>query len=82
MIKFNRLSQYKINKIILYFCEDITATSAAKILGLNRNMVNLYYNHLRELIVQQSFKENIQKFGVFELDESCFGFTNTWQKPC
>ena len=73
MIKFNRLSQYRINKIILCFCEDITATSAAKILGLNRNTVNLYYNHFRELIVQQSLKENAQEFGVFELDESYFG---------
>lgn len=73
MIKFSRLSQYKVNKIILCFCEDVTATSAAKILDLNRNTVNLYYNHFRELILQQSLKGNAQELGVFELDESYFG---------
>jgi len=73
MLKFSRLSQYKVNKIILCFCEDLTATSASKILGLNRNTVNLYYNHFRELILQQSLADHAQEFGIFELDESYFG---------
>ncbi|MFI3242520.1 MAG: IS1595 family transposase [Alphaproteobacteria bacterium] len=72
MMKFNRLSAQKIKQIILCFCEDITASSAAKILKLNRNTINLYYNHFRELIVQQSLQDNAQEFGVFELDESYF----------
>jgi len=55
------------------FCQDVNATSASKILGLNRNTINSYYNHFRHLILQQSFSENAQDFGVFELDESYFG---------
>jgi len=33
--KFNRLTAYQINKIILCFCEDIAVPSAIKILKLN-----------------------------------------------
>jgi transposase-like protein len=73
MIKFSRLSSYKIRRIILCFCEDITANSASKLLNINRNTVNLYYNHFRHLIFQQSFQENARNCGVFEPDESCFG---------
>ena len=73
LVKFNRLSTYKTNKIILCFSEDINATSCAKILGLNRKTINRYYNHFRELILKQSLTEGAQDFGVFELDESYFG---------
>jgi len=72
-MKFHRLSSHKINKLIACFSEDITASSAAKILGLNRKTVNLYYNRFRCLILQQSLSDHAQDFGVFELDESYFG---------
>ncbi|MGL4986205.1 MAG: hypothetical protein ACRC5H_03600 [Treponemataceae bacterium] len=39
-MKFSRLSTYKINKIVLCFSEDITATAAAKIVKVNRNTIN------------------------------------------
>jgi len=55
------------------FCEDVNATSASQILGLNRNTINAYYNLFRRLILEQSLSENAQDFGVFELDESYFG---------
>jgi transposase-like protein len=42
-------------------------------LKINRNTIDLYYNHFRNLIFQQSFKENSRDFGIFELDESYFG---------
>ena len=71
-MRYNRLSRYKILKIIRCFCEDVNATSASKILGLNRNTINLYYNHFRRLIFQLSFSEKAHDFGVFELDESYF----------
>ena len=72
-MKFNRLSGHKIRKIIACFSEDINASSAAKILGLNRKTINLYYNHFRCLILQQSLSDHARAFGVFELDESYFG---------
>jgi transposase-like protein len=73
MMKFRRLSPHRVRRIILCFCEDITASSASKLLGINRNTVNLYYNHFRDLIFQQSFRENARNCGIFELDESYFG---------
>ena len=72
-MKFSRLSAYKIRRIISCFSEDVTATSASKILVLNRNTINSYYNLLRSLILEQSFTCEARDFGVFELDESYFG---------
>ena len=72
-MKYNRLSRYQIKKIILCFSEDITASSAAKVLRLNRNTINTYYNAFREKILEHSLKEQERELGEFELDESYFG---------
>ena len=72
-MKYSRLSKYKIKKIIECFSEDITASSAAKILKINRNTINAYYNRFRELIFEYSQKERKREIGEFELDESYFG---------
>ena len=72
-MKFERLSRYKIKKIIECFAEDLTATSASKILRLNRKTVNRYYNEFRQRILEKSLEEQKLEFGEFELDESYFG---------
>ncbi len=72
-MNYNRLSRYKIKKIMRCFCEDITATSASKILGINRNTINAYYNEFRLKLFEYSLEESIQELGEFELDESYFG---------
>lgn len=72
-MKYNRLSRYKIKKIMVCFSEDITATSASNILGINRNTINSYYNSFREKILEESLKEREKESGTFELDESYFG---------
>ena len=72
-MKYHRLSRYKIKRIILCFSEDITASSASKILHINRNTINAYYNEIREKILQHSLKEQEKELGEFELDESYFG---------
>ena len=72
-MKYRRLSRYKIKKIIKCFSEDITATSASKILGINRNTINAYYNEFRKNILEYSLKEQSKELGEFELDESYFG---------
>ena len=64
-MKYHRLSRYKIKRIIFCFSEDITANSASKILHINRNMINVYYNEIREKILQHSLKE--KELGEFEL---------------
>ena len=72
-MRYSRLSRYKIKKIIEYFSEDLTASSAAKILKLNRKTVNSYYNEFRSLILEHSLREQEKELGEFELDESYFG---------
>ena len=72
-MKYHRVSRYKIKRIILCFAEDITASSASKILPINRNTTNAYYNEIREKILQHSLKEQEKELGEFELDESYFG---------
>ena len=72
-MKYSRLSEYRIKKIIECFSEDITASLAAKIMRINRNTINAYYNRFRELIFEYSLKEQKQEIGEFELDESYFG---------
>ena len=53
--------------------EDITATATAKIVGVNRNTVNRYFNIIREKIFKESLKETEKEIETFELDESYFG---------
>jgi transposase len=78
MIKYSKLSSYKIWKIFYYFFEDFTATQTAKIMSINRNTVNLWYNRFREAIVRGSIEESkgfVQRYdcpGEYELDESYF----------
>jgi len=71
-MKYRRLSKFKIKKILKCFCEDIAATQTAKILGINRNTINNYFEELRQKIFV--FTNKKQKFsGELELDESYFG---------
>ena len=72
-MKYQRLSRFKIGTIIFCFSEDITASSASKILHINQNTINAYYNEIREKILQHSLREQEKELGEFELDESYFG---------
>ena len=47
--------------------------NASKLLSLNRNTINAYYNAFREKILEHSLKEQERELGEFELDESYFG---------
>ena len=70
---YNRLSTQKVNKLLLCFCEDITATATAKLVKVNRKTVNSYYNYIREKILKETLKETLLGCGEFEADESYFG---------
>ncbi len=54
-------------------CDDLTASTKAKILSINRNTINAYFNEFCVKILENSIKERSKEFGVFELDESYFG---------
>ena len=71
MIK-QRLTAQK-NRIFLCFKNDLTATQAADICGVNRNTANRYYGLLRRAILSESIREARREIGEYELDESYFG---------
>jgi transposase len=74
MIRSSKLSSYVIKKILLMFCEDLTATKASKLLDLNRKTVDRYYTLFRTKIMRYSSIEIGENGpGEFELDESYFG---------
>ena len=75
MLKYNKISRYKIEKILRCFSEDLPAVKAAALLGHNRKTIDRYYNIFREKILQASIKEMEVVSGEIELDESYFGAT-------
>ena len=72
-MRYRRLSEYKIKKIMKCFCADVTASTTAKILSINRNTINAYFKEFRIKILEDSIKKHNKEFGEFELDESYFG---------
>ncbi len=72
-LKYNRISKYKIKKIMRYFCVDITATQTSKLIGISRKTVNRYYNSFRSKIYNHQIEEFKRFVGDVELDESYFG---------
>ena len=72
MIK-QRLTAQKRNKISLCFKNNLTATQAADICGVNRNTANRYYGLLHKAILGESILETRREIGEYELDESYFG---------
>lgn len=72
-VKYGKLSDYKIKKIIDCFCSDIEAVKTAKLLLLNRKTINRYYRIFREVIYSKQQADRCLFFGEVELDESYFG---------
>ena len=68
-----RISKQKIKKIVSFFAENLTATQAAKLAGVNRNTANLWFSHFREKILEYQEKNMPLFKGEIELDESYFG---------
>ena len=71
--KFKRITQTKANKIMRCFASDISATQTSRIVGVNRNTVNDWFNSFREKILEYQEHENGSFHGEIELDESYFG---------
>ncbi len=69
----NKLTKYKIKKIIRCFCFDINATKTALLLNVNRNTINRYFNLFRQKIFEHQTKEFKRILGSVEIDESYFG---------
>lgn len=67
------LTKYKVKKIISCFCLDLTSTQTSKLLNLNRNTTNRYFNIFRKVIYQKQVSEKKLFVGEVEIDESYFG---------
>ena len=72
-MKYRRLSEYKIKKIIECFSQDFAASKTAALLGINRNTINAYYQQLRRQIFLSALGRREKFSGSIELDESYFG---------
>ena len=72
-IKYAKISEKLIKKILKYFCLELTAVQTAKLLNLNRRTIDRYYKIFREEIAKYQ-EDNLRKFsGEIEIDESYFG---------
>lgn len=67
------ISDYKLKKILRCFCLDLTATQTSKLLGINRNTINKYFNKFRQLIYEHQLDQFKDIVGHVEVDESYFG---------
>ena len=69
-----RLLKKTQSRLLEYFVLEVTARSAADILGIQPNSAALFYRKIREVIVYHLEQESHEIFhGVVELDESYFG---------
>lgn len=72
-LKYRRLTKTKINKILRCFDADLSATQATKLIGINRNTINVWYMKFRMTIAEFQEEQIRKSSGEFELDESYFG---------
>jgi len=72
-IKYSKLSDYYIKKILKKFCIELTAIQTAKDLNLNRHTIDRYYTLFRTKITQYQEQQKIKLNGSIEIDESYFG---------
>jgi len=72
-MKYSKLSNYQIKKILRNFCLELTAVQTAKQLGVNRHTADRYYHIFRKRIADYQ-DQNLKKLsGHIEIDESYFG---------
>jgi transposase-like protein len=73
MIKWCKLSNYQLKKIIRCFCIDIDATKTSELLGFNRHTINRYFLLFRKAIYLDRTIKLESIIGEVGLDESYFG---------
>lgn len=72
-LKSNKLSKYKLKKLIKTFCLDLSATQVSELISVNRNTVNRHFNIFRRAIYQYQTDQLRLFKGHIEVDESYFG---------
>ena len=73
-IKRCKLSKKTQKQLIQFFVAEVTARTAADLLGINRRTAILYYQKIRQVIAYHLEQESEEYFaGEVECDESYFG---------
>lgn len=72
-MKYSKLSNFKIKKILRCFSNELTSIQTAKLLKLNRNTTDRYYSIFRQKIAEHQEKQTKKMRGSIEIDESYFG---------
>ena len=75
LVKYSKISDYKIKKVLRHFCVDVDATKTAYLLGINRNTINRLYKIFWEAIYRSRI-ETLQAILLtkeVEFDEAYFG---------
>ena len=72
-MKYSKISNHQIKKILKCFCDELTAVQTAKQLHLNRNTIDRHYTIFREKIATYQETQMKQLKGHIEIDESYFG---------
>ena len=73
MLKYSKLSDYKIKKIMRCFIIDINASKTALLLNMNRKTINRYFMLFRQAIYHNRTQKFEKLIGEIEVDESYFG---------
>jgi transposase len=69
--KLNKKTQ---RKLLEFFIAEVTARTAADLLGIQPNSAALFYKKIRQVIMFHLDQDAIERFeGLIELDESYFG---------
>ena len=72
-MKYSKLSDYQIKKILRCFCLELTSGQTSKQLKFNRHTIDRYF-HLFRLRITKYQEKNLKKLsGQIEVDESYFG---------
>jgi len=72
-MKYSKLSNFKIKKILQCFCNELTSIQTAKQLRLNRKTTDRYYTIFRGKIAKYQEEQKKKFKGNIEIDESYFG---------
>jgi len=75
LVKYSKLSDYKIKKVLRHFCADIEANKTAYLTGINRNTINRLYKVFREAIYRSRIDnlKSVMLTTEVEFDEAYFG---------
>jgi transposase len=67
-----KLSKKTQLRLLEYFVGEVTARKAADLVGINYHSAHLYYQKIRQMIVEQTNDQDMMD-GEIEVDESYFG---------